>query len=462
MIKLRFHEKGIDKSFVKIIFRKQKESHLLEMSDGRKGLVIGIGEPEKVNHRKAMLIARQIIFLSKSSRVKKIELNFSDFSFPAFTFSPEERAEMLATNFEMANFEFIKYRTPPEEGWSFVEEVLITGSISESIKESFRTGQLIGDRINIARTLANTPAGELTPDGFVNETKRLLRGTRIRLRVFKKKELERLGMEGVLRVGSGSRNEPRFIELRYIPAGPISERVVLVGKGVTFDSGGLNLKPGDAITDMHMDMSGAAAVVSAIRIASDLKIKKEIIGLIPLVENMTSGSSYHPGDIIRSACGKTIEILNTDAEGRIILADTLCYAKRFKPSFVIDVATLTGAATVALGQRAMAIFSNKEEVIEKVKRLGETSGDYVWPLPLWEEYEEDIKGTFGDIANIGKTRYGGAITGATFLYQFIKDLDVPWFHIDMAPRMTSIEGEYLSKGASGAPVRLLIKILKEY
>jgi leucyl aminopeptidase len=230
---------------------------------------------------------------------------------------------------------------------------------------------------------------------------------------------------------------------------------------VTFDSGGLNLKPSEAMSDMHMDMSGAASVVATMRLASELKIKRNIVGLIPVVENMPSGKSYHPGDILRTSCGKTIEVLNTDAEGRIILADALCYAKRFKPSFIIDVATLTGAATVALGQRAMAIFSNNEAFLEKVKNLGELSGDYVWPMPLWEEYEEDIKGTFGDVANTGKTRYGGAITGALFLYQFIKDSGVPWLHIDMAPRITSIEGEYLAKGSSGAPVRLLVKILRE-
>ncbi len=185
-----------------------------------------------------------------------------------------------------------------------------------------------------------------------------------------------------------------------------------------------------------------------------------MVGLVPAVENMPSGSSYRPGDVLHSLSGKTIEVLNTDAEGRIILADAITYAKRYSPTLVVDVATLTGASMVALGQRCSAIFTEDEGLERKLRAWGEESGDYVWPLPLWSEYEEEIKGTFGDVANVGKTKYGGAITAAKFLHVFAKDLECPWVHIDMAPRMTSIEGEYLAKGAAGAPVRLLLKILE--
>ncbi|MBI2577245.1 MAG: hypothetical protein HYV77_00165 [Candidatus Wildermuthbacteria bacterium] len=175
---------------------------------------------------------------------------------------------------------------------------------------------------------------------------------------------------------------------------------------------------------------------------------------------MPSGSSYHPGDVLKSMSGKTIEVLNTDAEGRIILADALEYAKRYNPRLVVDVATLTGGALVALGQRASAIFTPDKNLQDLFCKLGEESGDYVWPLPLWEEYEEEIKGTFGDWANIGKSKFGQAIHGAIFLKQFAQGY--PWIHIDMAPRMTAIEGEYLSKGAAGAPVRLLAKLLSSF
>ncbi len=460
MIRLKFFERFEDKEYVLVEFRRQKESHLLEKSDGRRSLVIGIEKPEKINHRRAILLARQIISLAKANRLKRLVLNFPDFTFPELKLSDEEKAELLIVNFELANFEFTQYKTPPEDGWNFVEEIVITGKIDGSVKGAFRKGQIIGEGVNLSRMLVNTPAGDLTPDSFAREVKRIFSKTDVRVKIFNKKDIQKLNMGGILGVSKGSEKEPRFIMLQH-RGNREKAPLVLIGKGVTFDSGGLNLKPADAMSDMHMDMSGAASVVASMKIADELKLKKHIIALIPVVENMPSGKSYHPGDILRTSCGKTIEVLNTDAEGRIILADALCYAKKLKPSLVIDVATLTGAATVALGQRAMAVFSNNDEILEKVRRLGEASGDYVWPMPLWEEYEEDIKGTFGDVANTGKTRYGGAITGATFLHQFIKDAGCPWIHIDMAPRMTSIEGEYLAKGSSGAPVRLLVKILSD-
>ncbi len=264
-------------------------------------------------------------------------------------------------------------------------------------------------------------------------------------------------MGGVLGVSSGSEEEPKFIVLEYFASGK-DKPVVLIGKGVTFDSGGLNLKPADSIYGMHADKGGGASVLAAIMTAAKLKLKKNIVGLIPAVENMPSGSSYRPGDILHTMSGKTIEVMNTDAEGRIILADALTYAKKYEPKLVVDIATLTGAAMIALGQRASAIFTKNTKLEKQFRDLGEKSGDYVWPLPLWDEYEADIKGTFGDIANTGKTRYGGAITAAMFLYQFAKDY--PWVHIDIAPRMTAVDDELLAKGASGAPVRLLISLLE--
>ncbi len=241
--------------------------------------------------------------------------------------------------------------------------------------------------------------------------------------------------------------------------------MVLVGKGVTFDTGGLNLKPEQAIYEMHMDMSGGAAVIHAIKAAARLGLKKNVVALIPAVENMPSGSSYHPGDVLRSMSGKTIEVLNTDAEGRIILADALCYAAKYKPALVVDVATLTGAAIAALGQRYSGLFTPDKKLEEKFRRLGEETGDRVWPLPLSREYEDEVKGTFGDWANTGKNRWGGATTAAVFLWQFVKDKEgkdmYPWVHLDIAPRMTTIESDYLAKGAAGAPVRLLVRLLEE-
>jgi leucyl aminopeptidase len=271
--------------------------------------------------------------------------------------------------------------------------------------------------------------------------------------------MKALGMGGVLGVGQGSDAPPRFIILEYMKGAKNEKPVVLVGKGVTFDTGGLNLKPGNHIYEMHMDMSGGAAVIHTIIAAARLKLRKNIVALIPAVENMPSGSSYRPGDVLRTMNGKTIEVLNTDAEGRVILADALEYAKRYNPALVVDVATLTGAAVVALGLRYSAIFTTDKKLEERFRALGEAVNDPVWPLPLGEEYEEDIKGTFGDWANAGKPGEAGATSGAVFLWQFIKGY--PWVHLDIAPRMTAMETEYLAKGAAGTPVRLLARLLEE-
>ncbi len=448
------------KDAVSVALTNEKETVVSVDSRGRKTLSIGIGKRDEVTRRKLFLIARQIIATAKANRAKKIAINFSDFDFHKLKMGDSELAELLATNFEMANFEFVKYRTVPPEGWSFVEEVYVRGSLGREVQEGFRRGQLIGVEVNGCRVLANTPGGEMTPEILASEAKKAMRGTKVKVRIFGSTDIKKLKMGGIIGVAQGSVLEPRFIILEYYGGRKLEKPIVLVGKGVTFDTGGLNLKPTEGIYEMHMDMSGGAAVIHTIALAAKLKIRKNIVGLIPAVENMPSGSSYRPGDVLRSMSGKTIEVLNTDAEGRIILADALTYAKKYNPVLVVDVATLTGAAVVALGQRASAIFSKDERLIDKLRMLGEETGDYVWPLPLWDEYEEEIKGTFGDVANTQKSRYGGAISGAMFLYQFAKDLNCPWVHIDIAPRMTAIEGEYLAKGAAGAPVRLLIKAIE--
>ncbi|MCI0597024.1 MAG: leucyl aminopeptidase family protein, partial [candidate division Zixibacteria bacterium] len=292
------------------------------------------------------------------------------------------------------------------------------------------------------------------------EARRIARHTKIRVKILHVGEMKKLKMGGVLGVGKGSQAEPKFIVMEYFGGRRAEKPIVLVGKGVTFDTGGINLKPEEALTGMNMDMSGGAAVMHTLALAIRLGVKKNIVALVPAVENMPSGSSYRPGDVLRSMSGKTIEVLNTDAEGRIILADALTYAKRYQPRLVVDAATLTGAAIVALGERASALFTRDQALEMKFREWGEESGDFVWPLPLWEEYDEEIKGTFGDIANIGRTRWGGAITAAAFLAQFAEGYS--WVHLDIAPRMTALKSEYLEKGAAGAPVRLLLKVVEEF
>lgn len=436
-----------------------KDSAVLVLPDGRKSISLGIGEPKELNLRKFQLIPRQIIALAKANKIKKLAIPAAALTFRKLRLPEKEAAEILATNIELANFEFIKYKTPPPEGWNFVEEVLFVAPKNVAPwQQGVAAGQTIAGEVNRARILSNTPGGEMTPRLLAKEAYDSVKNLPVTVTILGKKEMKSLGMGGILGVAQGSVEDPQFIVMEYFKGKKKDKPVVLVGKGITFDTGGLNLKPSDGIYEMHMDMSGGAAVIHAVALAAKLGIKKNIVGLIPAAENMPSGSSYRPGDILRSMSGKTIEVLNTDAEGRIVLADALTYAKKYNPKLVIDVATLTGAAMVALGQRASAIFTADAKLETKLRAFGEISGDYVWPLPLWEEYESDIKGTFGDVANANKTRYGGAINGAMFLYQFAKEF--PWVHLDIAPRMTSVDGDFLAKGAIGAPVRLLLKIVK--
>jgi len=289
-------------------------------------------------------------------------------------------------------------------------------------------------------------------------------GKKIKVKILHRADIQKERMGGLLGVAKGSDEEPKFIILEYFGGSKKEKPIVFVGKGVTFDTGGLNLKPTSSISDMHLDMSGGAAVIYTLVIAAKLGIKKNIVGLVPAVENMPSGSSYRPGDILRGMSGKTIEVLNTDAEGRVILSDGLTYAKKYNPRLVVDVATLTGAALVAVGQKASVIMTKDEEIERLSMKLAEESGEYLWPLPLWDEYEDDVRGNFADVANDFPTRgsYGGAINGGMFLYQFAKEIKAPWLHIDMAPRMTSTNGDYLAKGAAGAPIRFLIKLIEAY
>ncbi|MFZ1075137.1 MAG: leucyl aminopeptidase [Minisyncoccia bacterium] len=431
--------------------------------NGVETLEIGTNKPEEMNVRKFRILCRTIVNVAKKHKCKKIAVQFDRTPSPLTNLrgiAPDAILQLAAENFEMANFEFNTFKTKPKEGWTEVAEVLVYSPLTE---KAVKKGQEIGKAVNACRVLANTPGGDITPTVLAKAAKDAVEGLPVKVTVLGESQMKKLGMGAILGVAKGSTEKPTFTVLEY-RAGT-GKPIVLAGKGVTFDSGGLNLKPSNGIYEMHMDMSGAAAVICAVALAAKLKVKTSVIGLIPSVENMPGNNAYRPGDILKSMSGKTIEVLNTDAEGRLILADALTYAKRFNPSVVIDVATLTGAALSALGLHASAVLTRDDALAEKISTAGETSGDYVWRLPLWDEYESDIKGTFADITNIANGtagRYGGAIEGGIFLWQFAKELDCPWAHLDIAPRMTSAPGDELAKGAAGEPVRLLLRFIEEW
>lgn len=455
--------------------------------NGVRRLYLKCDEAEKMNLRKLFLLVRKMIILAKSAKAEKIVFNFDDLKFKNVKLSDAELGEIIGSQLDFANYEFTEYKTPPEEGFSLIKEIFILGGrrdapkeISKKIRSAILKGHDIAEEVNKARTLSNIPGGDMTPRILAKKAKEAVKNLPVKVTILGEKEMEKQHMRAILSVGQGSDEESKFIIMEYwgeksrrpkrvgIPT-KTSGPIVLVGKGVTFDTGGINLKPSNSLLGMNMDMSGGAAVIHSIALAAKMKLKKNVIGLIPSVENMASGKSYHPGDVIRSMSGKTIEILNTDAEGRVILADALTYTGKYNADVVIDVATLTGAAMVALGERASALFTDDDKLAKNLEEIGEKTGDYVWRLPLWEEYENEIKGSFGDFTNIHNkdSRYGGAIYGAIFLYQFIKEKagggkTPKWAHLDIAPRMTSMAGENLAQGALGEPVRLLYKFIEEY
>lgn len=460
----------VPKGYTPVFLKEDGETRLVEHADKTLSLQIGIPKRKEVTVRKFIVLCREVVKVAKEHKLKKIAVQFDKTPFPLLKrLGDPEVVSLMAQNFEMANYEFVDFKTKPKGGWSFVEEVLVCGNSKTpaAIKDAFRKGQLIGVHVNDCRTLSNTPGGDMTPAILASEAKKVVRGVNsTKVTVLGERELKKLGAGGVLGVARGSTEEPKFIIMEYRGGGK-EKPIVLVGKGVTFDTGGINLKPSEGISDMYLDMSGGAAVIHTVALISKLKVKKNVIGLIPAVENMPSGSSYRPGDVLKSLSGKTIEVLNTDAEGRIILADALTYAKRYNPRLVIDVATLTGAALVALGVHASALMTKDEKLQALLVRLGEESGDYVWPLPLWEVYERYTKGTFGDVPNlapVGNARYAGSILGGMFLYEFVKHYpkETKWAHLDIAPRMTNAPGDHLAKGAAGEPVRLLTKLIEQY
>lgn len=446
------------KHTVRIVFEAGQEEDLQKEVNGESFLSIGFEKTKKFSRRSLLLLVRRIIVSAKAKKLSRMALDFSELRdlAGAANIQDEELAEIVGANFLLADYAFEEFKTPPTGGFPHVKSVYILGLRRQSVRAALRRGKIIGEETNRARHIATMPAGEMTPDILAQHARQAMAALPVRVTIWNDREISRRGLAGIAAVGRGSALKPRFIILEYRGGKKNEKPTVLVGKGVTFDAGGINLKPTTAILGMNMDMSGGASVIHTIAACARLKLKRNLIVLVPAVENMISGESYRPGDIIRTFSGKTVEVQDTDAEGRIILADALAWAARYEPQLVIDVATLTGSAVVALGERSSALFTEDEKLETKLRHIGLSVGDPVWPFPLWDEYLEDIKGTHADIGNVGNTKWGGAITAAIFLKQFVT---YPWAHLDIAPRMMTIQGEHLAKGSAGAGVQLLTRYL---
>jgi len=321
------------------------------------------------------------------------------------------------------------------------------------VRKAITLATVLAEGTAFARDLTNTPAGDFTPHSFVTQARRIAKGLPLTVKVLNEKELRAGRYGGILGVGQGSDKPPRLVEIRYRPAGA-KRHVALVGKGITFDSGGINLK-NDGLDWMKMDMGGGAAVMGAMLAVGRLKPKVAVTGLICTAENMPGGSALHPGDVITMKGGKTVEIGNTDAEGRLVMADGIVHAVQNKADVVVDIATLTGAMMIALGEKAFGVLGNDQTEVDRMLAAAERAGEKAWQLPLYDEYRKKIDSDIADLRNIGD-RYGGAITAALFLKEFAGD--TPWVHIDIAGPARSLVDEFdTPKGATGAGVRTLVR-----
>ena len=374
-----------------------------------------------------------------------------------------ELAQAVAEGLTLAEFDGGSYKTvepasAPSPQWIVVVPDL--AAAAGAAGEAVARGRVLGECCNLARGLANEPGNTLTPTEFATRAAAIAGEAGVQVEILDETRIEKLGMGLLLGVARGSSEPPRLIVFRYDPPGaPQTPVLGLVGKGVTFDTGGISIKPAEGMERMKDDMAGGAAVACAMRAIALLKAPMRVIGVVPTTENMPGGRAIKPGDILKSAAGKTVEVINTDAEGRMILGDGLWYARQLGATHLVDVATLTGAVVVALGKVTSGLFGTPDEWVERVRRVANRAGDRVWPMPLFDEYREQIKSEIADFTNTGG-RPAGSITAALFLKEFTEGL--PWAHLDIAGTAWAEESKpYLPKGPSGVAVRTLAALAFE-
>lgn len=424
-------------------------------------MLVGLGNKKEVTPDKIRQAAATTASISRDRSISEVTTIIASVEMP--NLSLKEGCQAYVEGFLLALYAFQKYKNVPSEEQKKLTSLTLLLSKKEAFKdasEAVAHGQIITNAVCFTRDLVNTPAQDKTPAILAGTAKKMAKELGIRCTVLSRPELKKLDMGGILGVSQGSAQPPKFIILEYNVRAKNQGTIVFVGKGITFDSGGICLKPSKDMDIMKTDMSGGAAVLGAIKAISKMKLPQHVVGLIPCTENMPGGSAIKPGDIIKFHSGKTAEIANTDAEGRLILADALDYAIKYKPCAVIDLATLTGSCVVALGTVASGMMGNNEELKKRVRAAGEKTWERVWELPLWEDYQEQIKSDVADIKNTGGP-HAGAITAACFLSKFTEKY--PWVHLDIAgTSWREKNNAYLQKGASGVGVRLLVQLVQNW
>lgn len=454
-IKEIFHNKEFRGTFGSIVV-------IPTMNKGpmKKIMFIGLGEKEKFTNESARII-------SGKTALKAKELGIKEISILPFSNVEECLLEAISEGINLSLYSFNKYKTMSNDEVSFSNKPIHITILVNSDVTRFQSvvdrASLIVESVNFAREMGNLPPNECSPAQFVSLASSVADKYSLKMRVIERYEMESIGLNGVVAVGNGSNNPPKMVILEYNGNQEHQKPYLLVGKAVTFDTGGISLKPGDKMDEMKFDKCGGCNVVGIMKAVASLKLPLNVVAVIPSVENMPSSNSYRPGDIIRLYNGKTIEVINTDAEGRIILADALAYGiATYHPKVVIDMATLTGACIIALGANVAAMIGTNKQLTERLGKISARTAEKMWELPLYEEFYEQIKSNVADIKNIGG-RPGGAITAAAFLSNFTDG--IPWVHLDIAGPAWTQDGthdrSYNPKGATGFGIRSIIKLLME-
>lgn len=421
-------------------------------------LLVGLGQRAKANAETIRRESATAVKEAQKLKVAAITIGVNG----DIALEPETAAQAFAEGAELGAYRFWSYRTGLSDAQTFkVEQVVVFSKTNERTRLGIAGGQAIARGVNFARDLVNGPGYAMHPPALGEEAVKLGKRVGLKVTVLDKAQLTEQGFGGILAVGKGSEHEPRFILMEHGEAKAGAPTICLVGKGLTFDSGGLSLKPPEAMETMKSDMSGAAAVFGAMQVVAELKLPLHVVGLVSSAENMPSSNAYRPGDIVKSLSGKTIEVLNTDAEGRIILSDALFYAQRFNPDAIVELSTLTGAIIIALGSHATGMFSTDQALADRLSNAGEVSGERVWQFPLWDEYHAMVKSEVADLKNLAG-RPAGSITAGAFLAAFTGDY--PFAHLDIAGTawVDRPAKSYDSPGGTGVGVRLLTEFLKQY
>jgi len=428
------------------------------MFPAKRVLLTGLGKREEFDIEKwrgASAKAGQFI---RDSGIKQFVFPIRKFD----AFSEEALAESFVTGLLLGVYQFNEYKTIERNKIKEIDEGIILGETDlevELIDGGLRTGRIISEAVCLARNLINGPSNKVTPTVLADRAQQIAKDHVMECKVLEVTEAESVGMGAFAAVARGSQEPAKFITLEY-NKGKELETIALVGKGITFDSGGISLKPSEKMERMKDDMSGAAAVLAIIQAASELQLPFHLVGIIPATENLPDGKAYKPGDILKTLSGQTVEVISTDAEGRLILSDALTYSLRYQPRAVIDLATLTGAIVIALGDYVMGLFGNDESLLKRVEEASGKTGEKAWRMPLWDEYFENLKSDVADFRNVG-TRSGGAIIGAIFLSKFVGK--TPWVHLDIAgPASIEKERPYIPRGGTGAGIRLVLQLLRDW